>query len=191
MQCVGLWAAGCLALAVLGLPGAAAAEVIDVDCGSLEHIRIAAPESYDETYCMAGSLSGLVTGESVGVAGGPLELIVAVNRATFVVVRFDGSNHHTFMRLPSVQQHVESAIPVYDPRDWGEERRHERFAIADFRAKVTEGSPHLSCVGFLARLRPAANAPGYREAVSGAYCAMDTLTPTEAEVAAFLDGIEF
>ena len=179
-------------LATLVAGPAIADEANDVECSKLERIKIAQPESYDEVYCMAASRSGLSAGgETRGPVGGPSEMIVAISRATFAVVRFDGTNHHTYIRLEGVRTHIENAMAWLEPRGWGEERKYERFALIDFEGKVMDDSQYLSCVGFMAGLRPAIGGPGYREALAGAYCAMDTLTPTEAEVTAFIDGLEF
>lgn len=178
-------------LLVAGPAAGARADVEDVACDSLENLALGGSESYDEKICMAGDLGGLSSGESRRPVGVNVEVIVAYNRATFAIVRFDSTNYRTYMELPSVREHVEGAFVGFEPRNWGEERRYERFTLADVEAKISEDSPHLACVGFLARLRPAGLAPGYREALGGFYCAMDTLTPTSEEVTAFLDSLEF
>ncbi len=181
--------AGVLLLA--GQAQDARAEVEDVACDSLEHLALGGTESYDEKICMAGNNGGLSSGESRRPVGVAVEVIIAYNRATFAIARFDSTNYRTYMELPSVREHVEGAFVGFEPRNWGEERRYERFTLADVEARISEDSPYLACVGFLARLRPAGLAPGYREALGGFYCALDTLTPTSEEVAAFRDSLEF
>ena len=188
-----IWRLAGAILLVLGVawPGAAQADVVEVECGSLESIAITGDEQYDEMICQAGQFTGLAQGDYRGPVGGRLEVIIALNRATIAIVRFDASNRRSFMELPSVQEHIDGILPTLEPRNWGEERRYERFTLANVEARIADGSPYLECVGFLSRLRPAIGAPGYREALGGIYCAADTLAPTEAEVASFLDGLKF
>ena len=95
------------------------------------------------------------------------------------------------MALDSLRDHIESAFSAFAPRNWGEERTHDRFILADVEAKISDESPYLDCVAFLVRMRPVGLAPGYKEALGGFYCAMDTLEPTEEEVTSFLEGLEF
>lgn len=180
-----------LAAMIMGGPSEAAAD--QVDCTSLQGIAISDPEGYDVVYCYSVSRSGLSssTGERRMPVGGTTEMIVALNRATFVMVRYEGTNNRTYLRLDDAREALEGTLGVFEPRNWGPETRYERFSLIDMEAKISDESPYLSCVGFLARLRPVANGPGYREAVGGLYCAADTLTPTAAEVRAFLDGLEF
>lgn len=165
----------------------------EVDCSSLQGIAIGNPEGYDAVYCYSVGRSGLSSSSSERrmPVGGTTEMIVALNRATFAVVRHDGTNNRTYLRLHDVREALEGSLDAFEPRNWGRETRHDRFSLIELQAKITEGSPYLSCVGFLARLRPVAGGPGYREAIGGLYCAMDTLSPTEAEVRAFLDGLAF
>lgn len=189
-----LWVWRAATLALLLMAGAlreARAEAEEVDCATLERISLADPGGYDVTLCWAGAMSGRATGAYGGNVGSAVEVILALNRATFVLVRFDAADSRTFMQLPSVRAHLEGILAEMEPRSWGEERRHGRFALAPMEAKVTADSPHLNCIGFLSRLRPDGQAPGYREALGGLYCAMDRLVPTESEIAAFLDGLEF
>jgi hypothetical protein len=182
-------AAGLALVAWLAEP--AQAEVEDIACSELEKLSLGGGETYDETMCMAGNLGGLASGESRRPVGVYLELIIAYNRATFAIVRLDSSNNRTYMELDSVQDHVEGIFSGFEPRNWGEERSHDRFVLADVEARIAEDSPYLDCVAFLVRMRPVGLAPGYKEALGGLYCAMDTLQPTEEEVTAFLDGLKF
>jgi len=181
--------AGLLLGAALAQP--AKAEVEDVACSELETLALGGGETYDETLCMAGNLGGLASGESRRPVGVYLEVVIAYNRATFAIVRLDSSNNRTYMELESVQDHVEGVFSGFEPRNWGEERTHDRFILADVEAKISEDSPFLDCVAFLVRMRPVGLAPGYKEALGGLYCAMDTLEPTEEEVTSFLDGLKF
>jgi hypothetical protein len=178
---------------VLGawLAAPAKAEVEDVACSELEQLSLGGGETYDETMCMAGNLGGLASGESRRPVGVHLEVIIAYNRATFAIVRLDSSNNRTYMALDSVQDHVEGVFSGFEPRNWGGERPHGRFVLADVEAKIAEDSPYLDCVAFLVRMRPVGLAPGYKEALAGLYCAIDTLEPTEEEVTAFLEGLKF
>lgn len=184
--------AGAILLALsLAWPGAARADVVEVECENLESIAITGDEQYDEMVCQAGKFTGLAQGDFRGPVGGSIEMIVAFNRATIAIVRFDASNRRSFMELPSVREHIDGILPTLEPRNWGEERRYARFTLANVEARIADGAPYLECVGFLSRMRPALGAPGYREALGGIYCAVDTLTPTENEVASFLDGLKF
>lgn len=180
-------------LLLLGIawPASARSEVVEVACDSLKGIAISGGEQYDEMICQAGKFTGLAQGDYRGPVGGRIEVIIAVNRATIAIVRFDASNQRSFMQLPSVREHIDGILPTLEPRNWSEERRYERFALANVEARIADGAPYLECVGFLSRMRPAIGAPGYREALGGIYCAADTLAPTEAEVASFLDGLKF
>lgn len=188
-----MWGAAALAAALCaaGIPSAARAEVEDVDCASLAKIAIGHPDSYDTVYCMAGQMHGRSSGPYDGNVGGSLEVIIAVSRATFAMVRFDGTDQRSFLQASSLREHIGAIMNTMQPRNWGEERRHDRFLLSDVQAQVMDDSPFLDCVAFLNWMRPVGGGPGYREAVSGLYCAMDRLKPTEAEVAEFLDGLEF
>src|SRR3546814_588875 len=103
-------------LFIAGPAPGARADVEDVACGSLEHLALGGTESYDEKICMAGNLGGLSSGESRRPVGVDVEVIVAYNRATFAIVRFDSTNYRTYMELPSVRDHVEGAFVGFEPR---------------------------------------------------------------------------
>lgn len=172
-------------------PGRGRADVADVDCGALPRIGVAELDRYDERFCMAGSQGGLSTGESRRPVGGDIELLVAYNRATFVAVQLFTTNFRTYLELDDVSEYVGGVFSGWEPRNWGAERRHDRFVLVDMEARLSEGAPYLPCVAFLARMKPIGQAPGYRESLTGMYCAMDRLTPTEDEVAAFLAGLRY
>jgi hypothetical protein len=171
--------------------GAAQADVVDVECSRLEKISIDRAAGYDETICMAGQFGGLASGESRRPVGVDMEVIIAFNRATFALVRFVEANSRSFMELPSLREYGEDTLAGFAPRNWGEERRKGRFVLADPEARMSDDSPYLPCVGFLVRMRPIGGGAGYRESLSGLYCAVDMLTPTPDEVTSFLEGLEF
>lgn len=106
MRRVWWWTVAVLAMAVAGVNQAKAED--EVDCSTLEYIQIGSPESYDEVFCYAVTRSGLAaTGSERRIpVGGDTDLIVAFNRATFALVRFDGTNNRTYLPLESVEQTV-------------------------------------------------------------------------------------
>jgi len=189
-----MWGAALLAavLSVSGPSSEARAEVADVDCAGLKRIAIGDAGSYDRLWCQAGNQSGRSAGgDGNGLTGGYLESIVAYSRASFAVIRLFETDKRTYIPARNVQDHIGATLSSVEPRFRSEERRHGRFALADLDARVMDDAPFLHCVAFVSWMRPVGSSPGYREVVSGLYCAMDRLTPTEAEVAEFLDGLEF
>lgn len=188
-----MWGAAAVLAALLLVGGRpeARAESGEVDCGTLKEIAIGNPESYDSIVCIADQFHGRSAGAYDGNVSGRVEVIVAYNRASFGLIQFVSTDRRSFIQAQPLREYIDGSMSSLGPRNWGAERRHARFAVADVQAKVTDDSPYLDCVAFVSWMRPAGGGPGYKEAVSGLYCAMDLLKPTEAEVAEFLDGLEF
>lgn len=166
--------------------GAAVAEPGDVDCASLDRLGIADLDQYDFTSCVSGddqsrAIDGYVTSE--------YEVLVAGNRATFVILRYEEAGRYTYFRTGTVASSITGLLDM-PMRNWGDERKHGSFALAPVEIKISDESPYLSCYGYVRRWGVVGLAPGHRFILLGIYCAMDTLTPTDGEIEEFLDGVK-
>lgn len=172
----------------LGASGLARAEEFpEVDCASLENIKIAGLAQYDFTSCAAEDHHGRAT---EGPVSSSHEMLIAVNRATFVALRYLEANRYTYFDIDSVADFVPNVLEM-PMRNWGDQRQHGRFIVAPVEVKISDDSPYLSCFGYVSRWGAVALAPGYKFGLGGLYCALDTLTPTDREFEEFLDGVEF
>jgi len=180
-----------LAVAMLVALGASslarAEEFPEVDCASLVNIRIADLGQYDFTSCAAEDHQGRAT---EGPVSSSHEMLIAVNRATFVAMRYLQANRYTYFDIDGVADFVPNVLDM-PMRNWGGQREHGRFIVAPVEAKISDDSPYLSCFGYVSRWGPVARAPGYKYGLGGLYCALDTLTPTDREFEEFLDGVAF
>lgn len=159
----------------------------EVDCASLENIKIANLAQYDFSTCATQSHQGRAT---EGPVASSHEMLIAVNRSTFVAVRYLEANRYTYFDIDSVADFVPDVLDM-PMRNWGDESKYGRFTVAPVEVKITDDSPYLECFAYMSRWGPVALAPGYRYGLGGLYCAVDTLTPTERELEEFLDGVEF
>ena len=114
-----------------GAASGARAEVEDVACGSLEHLALGGTESYDETICMAGDIGDLSSGESRRPVGVDVEVIIAYNRATFAIARFDSTNYRTFQETPAL---VEAMAAANTANQMLTQARDATFPLADLVA---------------------------------------------------------
>ena len=118
-----LCVAAALVAAAVVAPSAALAETEDVDCASLEHLRIANLDQYDFTTCTKGDHHNRARD---GYVASELEVLVAQSRATFVVLRYEEAGRYTYFPAGSVAD-VVSDMFGRPMRNWGEERKHGRF----------------------------------------------------------------
>jgi hypothetical protein len=170
----------------LGASGAMA-ETEDVDCGMLENLAIANLDQYDFASCAMG---GNHDRASDGYVASTYEVMIAANRATFVALRYEAAGRYTFFHTGRVADFIPGMLDM-PMRNWGSERKHERFALAPVEIKISDDSPYLSCYGYVRRWGVVGLAPGHKFILAGVYCAMDTLEPTDGEIEEFLDGVAF
>jgi len=181
----------CLAATMLAAFAAArpalAQDSAEVDCASLDNIKIANLAQYDFNTCAQQSHQGRAT---EGPVASNHEMLIAVNRSTFVAVRYLEANRYTYFDIDDVADFVPNIFDM-PMRNWGGELHYGRFTVAPVEVKIADDSPYLNCFAYMSRWGPVALAPGYRFGLGGLYCAVDTLTPTEREFQEFLDGMEF
>ena len=187
-----IWSATSAALlACLAAAPATAEEDDEIDCARLKTVTVQNLDRYDYTFCAAHENAGRASGAYGGNVSSSDEVMVAINRATFIAMRTLTAGRYTFFAIDDYREFIGSILPSIPTRNWGDERREGRFVLIPVEAKVADDSPYLSCFAFVVKGAPDALGPGYKAALGGLYCAADELVPTDDEVAEFLADVHY
>lgn len=178
------------AATVLGLAGVpvARADVEEIDCGALEHIKVGDTAAFMK--CEAGAQrgrdaegSGRPTGSTIEVGTG-FDLTAG---AIFVLVWAEAA-HHTSFGAISLREFADSMFT--DIRDWNLAGRNGSFETAALDGRLRDKPDYKSCAVFLHQFKPTGIVAGYGGYAGGFLCSLkDDLNMEKARV--FLENVTY
>lgn len=182
-------AAGIVAT-VLGLAGAPAAraEVEEIDCTALEHIKVGGTAMLMQ--CKSGLHRGRDSEGSGRPTGSALEMGSGFDitaSAMFMVVRGE-SSHFSSFEAASLREFADNVFS--DVRDWESTGREGSFDTAAVEARLGDSPEYHSCAVFLHQFGPSRGGAGYGNFFGGFLCGLKgELDPAKTKV--FLKNVTY
>jgi hypothetical protein len=160
----------------------------DVECSSLEHIKVAG------TAALASCRSGAHRGRDTGGSGRPTTSTIEVaqgldltNRALFVLVRAE-SSHFSAFEITSLREFADSLFA--DVRNWEDTGREGSFETAALEGKLGDQPEYSSCAVFLHQFGGSLGAGGYDSFFGGFLCGIGGNLAADA-TGRFLENVSY